>query len=124
METFRFWKNDLRVGVTLIPNGPGGLDEKSSEILTAPMHFHPQVAEIVRRLGLKEGDLVANEGMRAALALATPIVPARIVGRFLDNLEELPNEVILYWFTLCYYSRRQKAGRAALRVLLTTPDNK
>jgi hypothetical protein len=31
----------------------------------------------------------------------------------------LPEEVLLYWFTLCFYGYRQAAGRAVLRMLLT-----
>jgi hypothetical protein len=38
---------------------------------------------------------------------------------FRDGLAALPSEVLLYWFTLCFYGYRQSAGRAALRVLLT-----
>jgi hypothetical protein len=38
---------------------------------------------------------------------------------FRTGLEELPSEVVLYWFTLCFYGYRQQAGRAALRTLLT-----
>ena len=38
---------------------------------------------------------------------------------FREGLEELPSEVVLYWFTLCFYGYRQSAGRAALRTLLT-----
>ncbi len=36
-----------------------------------------------------------------------------------EGLEELPSEVVLYWFTLCFYGYRQAAGRAALRTLFT-----
>lgn len=38
---------------------------------------------------------------------------------FRVNLLELPAEVVLYWFTLCFYGYRQQAGRVALRTLLT-----
>jgi hypothetical protein len=38
---------------------------------------------------------------------------------FQEGLEELPSEVVLYWFTLCFYGYRQAAGRAAFRTLLT-----
>jgi hypothetical protein len=40
-------------------------------------------------------------------------------GMFRSGLVELPAEVVLYWFTLCFYGYRQQAGRAALRTLLT-----
>jgi hypothetical protein len=36
-----------------------------------------------------------------------------------EGLDELPSEVVLYWFTLCFYGYRQSAGRAALRTFLT-----
>lgn len=38
---------------------------------------------------------------------------------FREGLEELPSEVVLYCFTLCFYGYRQAAGRAALRTLFT-----
>ena len=62
-----------------------------------------------------------EDGMRLALAfsaarwLATP----RQRRLFRAGLEELPSEVVLYWFTLCFYGYRQAAGRAALRTLFT-----
>ena len=65
--------------------------------------------------------LMPEDGMRLALAfsaarwLATP----QQRRMFREGLEELPSEVVLYWFTLCFYGYRQSAGRAALRMLLT-----
>jgi hypothetical protein len=65
--------------------------------------------------------LMPEDGMRLALAfsaarwLATP----QQRRMFREGLEELPSEVLLYWFTLCFYGYRQSAGRAALRTLLT-----
>jgi hypothetical protein len=62
-----------------------------------------------------------EDGMRLALAFSA----ARWLGTpqqrrlFRVGLEELPSEVVLYWFTLCFYGYRQAAGRAALRTLLT-----
>ena len=38
---------------------------------------------------------------------------------FFEGLKNLPSEVVLYWFTLCFYGYQQAAGRAALRTLLT-----
>jgi hypothetical protein len=61
------------------------------------------------------------DGMRLALAFMS----ARYLSRpglremFRKGLEELPAEVLLYWFTLCFYGYRQLAGRAALRTLFT-----
>jgi hypothetical protein len=65
--------------------------------------------------------LTPEDGMRLALAfsaarwLATP----QQRRMFREGLEELPSEVVLYWFTLCFYGYRQSAGRAALRTLLS-----
>jgi len=65
--------------------------------------------------------LMPEDGMRLALAfsaarwLATP----QQRRMFREGLEELPSEVVLYWFTLCFYGYRQSAGRAALRTFLT-----
>src|SRR2546422_896524 len=48
-----------------------------------------------------------------------PEHPRRQRRLFREGLEELPSEVVLYWFTLCFYGYRQAAGRAALRTLFT-----
>lgn len=65
--------------------------------------------------------LEPEDGMRLALAFSAarwlPGAPQRRMFR--DALAALPAEVLLYWFTLCFYGYRQAAGRAALRVLLT-----
>jgi hypothetical protein len=59
--------------------------------------------------------------MRLALAFASARYLTRPAQRamFRSGLLELPAEVVLYWFTLCFYGYRQQAGRAALRTLLT-----
>jgi hypothetical protein len=61
------------------------------------------------------------DGMRLALAFASARYLTRPAQRrmFRSGLIELPAEVVLYWFTLCFYGYRQQAGRAALRTLLT-----
>jgi hypothetical protein len=61
------------------------------------------------------------DGMRLALAFASARYVTRPAQRsmFRSGLLELPAEVVLYWFTLCFYGYRQQAGRAALRTLLT-----
>jgi hypothetical protein len=61
------------------------------------------------------------DGMRLALAFASARYLTRPAQRgiFRSGLLDLPAEVVLYWFTLCFYGYRQQAGRAALRTLLT-----
>lgn len=67
-----------------------------------------------------------EDGMRLALACARYLVKAEDRRRFAEGLQGLPSEVILYWFTLCFYGYRQAAGRVALRTLLTheEPDER
>lgn len=62
-----------------------------------------------------------EDGMRLALGLSAArwLVTPRQRRLFRAGLEELPAEVVLYWFTLCFYGYRQAAGRAALRTLFT-----
>jgi hypothetical protein len=62
-----------------------------------------------------------EDGMRLALAFSAArwLVTPRQRWLFREGLEELPSEVVLYWFTLCLYGYRQAAGRAALRTLFT-----
>lgn len=66
-----------------------------------------------------------EEGMRLALAFSSArwLVTSRQRTMFRDGLYALPSEVVLYWFTLCFYGYRQPAGRAALRVLLAYDDS-
>jgi hypothetical protein len=61
------------------------------------------------------------DGMRLALAFASARYMTKPAQRdmFRSGLLDLPAEVVLYWFTLCFYGYRQQAGRAALRTLLT-----
>lgn len=73
------------------------------------------------RPGVSPRWLRHEDGMRLALAFAsarwlTKPLPRRM---FREGLENLPPEVVLYWFTLCFYGYRQNAGRAALRTLFT-----
>jgi hypothetical protein len=65
--------------------------------------------------------LQPEDGMRLALAFSAArwLVTPRQRRLFREGLEELPSEVVLYWFTLCFYGYRQAAGRAALRTLFT-----
>ncbi len=65
--------------------------------------------------------LRVEDGMRLALAFSAARYLSNVKQRrkFTAGLKELPSEVILYWFTLCFYGYRQAAGRAALRTLLT-----
>jgi hypothetical protein len=65
--------------------------------------------------------LEQEDGMRLALAFSAArwLAGAGQRRMFRDSLAALPSEVLLYWFTLCFYGYRQAAGRAALRVLLT-----
>ncbi len=61
------------------------------------------------------------DGIRLALGFASARYLTKPAQRkmFRDGLLGLPAEVVLYWFTLCFYGYRQLAGRAALRTLLT-----
>jgi hypothetical protein len=73
------------------------------------------------RPGVPARWLQRADGMRLALAFAAARYLTKAANRemFRRGLEELPAEVVLYWFTLCFYGYRQTAGRAALRTLLT-----
>lgn len=69
--------------------------------------------------------LTAEDGMRLALAFACARYLATPEKRraFVQHLNELPPEVLLYWFTQCFYGRRTAAARNALRELLTHADD-
>ena len=65
--------------------------------------------------------LKPEDGMRLALAFSAArwLTTPQQRRMYQKGLDELPSEVILYWFTLCFYGYRQASGRAALRTLLT-----
>jgi len=62
-----------------------------------------------------------EDGLRMSLAFSNARYLRSPAQRkmFKEGLYDLPSEVVLYWFTLCFYGYRQAAGRAALRTLLT-----
>lgn len=61
-----------------------------------------------------------EEGMRLALAFSCARYLAPQQQKvFAERLYELAPEVLLYWFTQCFYGNRTAAARAALRELLT-----
>ena len=62
-----------------------------------------------------------EDGMRMALAFSAArwLMTKKQRRMFFEGLKNLPSEVVLYWFTLCFYGYQQAAGRAALRTLLT-----
>jgi hypothetical protein len=78
--------------------------------------------------GVEPRWLRLEDGMRLAMAFACAryLVKAEDRRKFASGLRALPSEVILYWFTLCFYGYRQAAGRIALRTLLTheEPDER
>jgi len=65
-----------------------------------------------------------EDGLRLSLAFANAryLKSTRQRRMFREGLHELPSEVVLYWFTLCFYGYRQPAGKAAFRTLLTYGD--
>jgi hypothetical protein len=71
--------------------------------------------------GVEPRWLRLEDGMRLALAFGCARYVLKPVDRrrFAEGLQALPSEVILYWFTLCFYGYRQAAARMALRTLLT-----
>lgn len=72
--------------------------------------------------GVGEWSLLHADGMRLALAFMLA-GRCNTVGRMhavADGLTNLEPEVVLYWFTLCSYGQKTKAGRAALFTLCNT----
>lgn len=87
-----------------------------------PYFERPEIRRDVERFGARTEPvfLKPEDGMRLALAFtaARYLPKPRQRRQFREGLAELPSEVVLYWFTLCYYGNRTAAGRAALRTLL------
>jgi hypothetical protein len=73
-------------------------------------------------LRFEDGYLAHADGMRLALAFGCCLRMGNnraFLKNFQAGLASLPDEIILYWFTLCFYGYRQQPARAALRTLLT-----
>jgi hypothetical protein len=127
--------------IKLFPDRPDHLtreaDGRDLGTSTDPVAIHwlRQVARPLLARALRPGPVSAEtfgpgsapcwlqpeDGMRLALAFSAAkyLVVADQRARYQEGLDELPSEVILYWFTLCFYGYRQAAGRLSLRVLLT-----
>jgi hypothetical protein len=114
-------ESDARViGSSSAPETVQWLRQVSDPYLRQAEEPEPiQAAEF--RPGVPPRWLRHADGMRLALAFASARYLTRPAIRemFRRGLEELPAEVVMYWFTLCFYGYRQAAGRAALRTLLT-----
>ncbi|WP_439622343.1 DUF7680 family protein [Gemmata sp.] len=102
--------------------------EKSSP-LAFPAAFDGSAREFAAALfdrNYQVGELTIEhaEGMRLAMAfmLAGRCNTVARMHAVTDGLTNLECEVVLYWFTLMAYGRRQKAGRAAMFTLLTAKN--
>ncbi len=122
----------------LMPDTPRGADQSASvrllgSVTTAtsinwlrdiarPYLLANELAYDIDRLGPRAEPvwLEREAGMRLALAFtaARYLTKARQRKQFREDLIDLPTEVVLYWFTLCFYGNRMAAARAALRTLL------
>ena len=62
-----------------------------------------------------------TDGMLLALGFASAryLTKPSKLKRLREGLLDLPDEAVLYWFTLCFYGQRKMACRAALRTMLT-----
>lgn len=129
MERFKLIVTKRRVAVEM---HPAGGDTVVLAVATEPGALHA-----VREYALpgafegtpKTGWLAHADGMRAALAVLIaaarwtelrPIgdAPRRAGTRLMCRLATLPAEVILYWFTGCFYGRMRYPFRCALTELL------
>jgi hypothetical protein len=95
----------------------------------APKTFDGSAREfgqhLIERRGNLRSDLMISdhhEGMRLAMAfmLAGRCNSIGKMTEVVNGLTNLEMEVVLYWFTLCQYGQRTKAGKAALFTLLNT----
>lgn len=131
----QFWE------LHMFPCQPGGVYREAdgrllgSTATPTAIHWLRQTAEPMLQRAEKPGPisaadfgpsseprwLASQDGMRLGLAFSAArwLVTPRQRQMFLDGLRALPSEVVLYWFTLCFYGYQQAAGRAALRTLLT-----
>ena len=146
MERFRLRaieqpKKGLIWELKLFPDHPGhGFREKGGRIMgsssvPATILWLRQVSGPYMKNALSPGPVVAEQfgpqsepcwlvwedGLRLSLAFSNArYLRSQTQKRmFKEGLYSLPSEVVLYWFTLCFYGYRQAAGKAALRTLLT-----
>ena len=114
------WRQGRVLGSVATPAAVLWLRQIAEPFLLRPEAPEPIVAEQFGPAAPPRW-LRPEDGMRLALAFSAArwLVTPRQRQFFRAGLEELPSEVVLYWFTLCFYGYRQAAGRAALRTLLT-----
>jgi len=109
--------------VTVVSQGKGYSTDKM-KVLTEVLDRRVADAGENLLLNIAAGSkfvLEHEDGMRVYLATVlgrkcNTLAKVRAVG---EGLAYLPSEVVLYWFTLCVYGSRQKAGIASLFTLLT-----
>lgn len=91
--------------------------------IVRPITLRMNPAFDINGFGLESDPLTLPrlDGMRLALAFSAAryLRSPSAKKRFRERLEALPKEVLLYWFTLCFFGDQTAAGRAALRTLLT-----
>lgn len=101
----------------------------NAEWAERPVNFDGSAKSIADHLfehdyRLGECWLTHADGMRVAMLFAL-MGRCRTIRTAKDvqcGVADMPAEVVLYWFTLCFYGRRRKAGKAGLYSLLTTKE--
>lgn len=141
LEVYKVFAKPLKNGESSImhlkmlpvtPSHPEGYDRGAETLGTMSDAWHNRLIEILygtpssnRQVPPTGVTFRDRMGQRIALAYACRS-GLRILDKFEKfcvNLEFLPDEVILYWFTGCFYGRRTRAFRAALVALLSSQSD-
>lgn len=101
---------------------PAGYGTPERLISVSDVNGVPRLAKYCESCdgGLDTFESGSCTGMRVGLAfVGARLIESGIAWReFVANLDAMPDEAVLYWFTLCFYGSRQDRARKALVTLL------
>lgn len=114
-------KRGPKMTFSVRPYGPAGYGQP--EQLISVSDVNAVLLRLDKYSAALTGGLDTFEG-RAGMRIGLAFVGAKFVlgatgwREFIANLDALPDEVVLYWFTLCFYGGRKRQARKALVTLL------
>lgn len=110
--------------VCMIPMTPSGPTPDHCVVVKARRERVSGILPTLQPRREEDGYLNWQDTMRTALGfLGSVYWKYEDRHRFANAVKDLPDEVILYWYTLCFYGHRKTAGRKAFRMLLMHLDD-
>lgn len=118
MEKWNLRERFSRYELCLVPCTPSGSGEPIPFVSAHRSKMGP-ILPALQPIRLPDGYLDPGGAQRLALGILGANLHAR-ARAYIRGLQDLPDEVILYWFTGCFYGFRKRAFRTALKALILT----